>query len=76
MKVNIIKVRVTKLTKNKYKSQQRWQEKNNLIAKTYKLNRNIVEQFKEACEKNGVTQASKLTELMQNFINESNKLEF
>lgn len=64
------------MTKNKYESQQKWQEKNNLVSKTYKLNKIVVDQFKEACEKNGVTQASKLTELMQNFINKSNKLEF
>lgn len=54
----------------KYESQQKWQEKAGLIPKTYKLNKSLVEQFKEACEITGVTQANKLSELMKNFINE------
>lgn len=58
------------MNKNKYESQKRWQEKNNLIPKTYKLNRNIVEDFKKVCEENNVTQASILTELMKKFIDE------
>lgn len=57
---------------SKYKNQQKWQEKAGLIPKTYKLNKNLVEQFKAACELAGVTQANKLSELMKNFINEVN----
>lgn len=59
--------------KNKYESQKKWQEKNGLIPKTYKLDKEVVENFKKACEFNDVSQASKLTELMQNFIDKQIK---
>lgn len=43
------------------------------MSKTYKLKREVVETFAEACEKTGVSQAGKLTELMKGFIEEVNK---
>lgn len=57
---------------SKYESQRKWQEKTGLISKTYKLNASLVKEFKEVCEKINVSQASKLSELMQNFIDETN----
>lgn len=59
------------MEKNKYESQNKWAEKNNVVCKSYKLNKKLIEEFKETCELNGISQASKLTELMRNFINES-----
>lgn len=55
----------------KYESQKKWQEKNGLIPKTYKLNKTLVEEFKEICDKTGVSQAGKLSELMEKFIKEN-----
>ena len=42
-------------------------------SKSYKLKREVVEAFAEACEQAGVSQAGKLTELMKEFINEVEK---
>ncbi len=50
---------------NKYKYQEAYAERNNLIAKTYKINKDLAEQFKQACDSEGVSQASKLQELMR-----------
>ncbi len=57
---------------NKYKAQEAWQRKAGLISKAYKLNSSVVEKFAAACEKQGVTQAKKLTELMEGFISDCN----
>ena len=40
------------------------------MTKGFKLKRDVVEEFEEACEKAGVSQASKITELMKQFIKE------
>lgn len=45
------------------------------MAKTYKLKREIVEDFAEACEKRGVSQAGELMKFMQQFVKETNQLE-
>lgn len=59
--------------RKKYESQRRWQEKNGFIPKTYKLDKRLVEEFKEACDKLGISQASKLSELMCLFVKEIKK---
>lgn len=51
-----------------YKYQEAYAERNNLVSKTYKLNKDTVDEFKATCEANGVSQASKLQELMQEYI--------
>lgn len=51
-----------------YKYQEAYAERNGLISKTYKLNKELVDEFKATCEANGVSQASKLQELMQEYI--------
>ena len=52
----------------KERPQDRWNKKNNLAAKTYRLNNDIAERFKEACNIAGVSQASQLTKMMLEFI--------
>lgn len=52
---------------------RKYEEKAGWMSKTYKLKREVVETFAEACEKTGVSQAGKLTELMKEFINEVEK---
>lgn len=52
---------------------RKYEEKAGWMSKTYKLKREVVETFAEACEKTGVSQAGKLTELMKGFIEEANK---
>ena len=51
----------------KIRPQEKWNAKAGYISKSYKLKREVVEEFAEACQKAGVSQAGKLTELMKNF---------
>lgn len=44
-----------------------------LIAKSYKLKRELAEEFAEACEKAGVAQSRQIANMMQAFIDEQNK---
>lgn len=50
--------------KDKYTAQKRWQEKAGLKSYTFKAYTAISQAFKEACEKNGVSQASVLSAYM------------
>ena len=52
---------------------EKYQKKAGWMSKSYKLKREVVEAFAEACEKTGVSQAGKLTELMKGVIEEVNK---
>ena len=49
---------------------EKYQKKAGWTTKGFKLKRDVVEEFEEACEKAGVSQASKITELMKQFIKE------
>lgn len=49
---------------------ERYQKKVGYISKSYKLKRDIVERFAAACDAAGVSQAAKLTEMMESFISE------
>ncbi len=49
---------------------EKYQKKAGWMTKGFKLKRDVVEEFEEACEKAGVSQASKITELMKQFIKE------
>lgn len=49
---------------------EKYQKKVGWMTKGFKLKRDVVEEFEEACEKAGVSQASKITELMKQFIKE------
>ena len=51
----------------KVRPQDKWNAKAGYISKSYKLKREVVEEFAEACQKAGVSQAGKLTELMKSF---------
>ena len=46
------------------KATRLYESKVGLISKSYKLKKDIVEAFREACEKNGVSQASVLSAYM------------
>lgn len=57
----------------KYKYQEKYQEKVGLISKAYKLDKTLVSEFKDACDKADITQAKQLSIMMQDFINKVNK---
>ena len=52
---------------------KKYQEKVGYTSKSYKLKKDIVDKFADACKKANISQAKKLSELMQNFINDMNK---
>lgn len=49
---------------------KKYQEKAGYVAKSYKLKKDLVRRFADACGAAGVTQAGKLSELMERFIKE------
>lgn len=68
---NRLKGRLTTPIPVKLKTpQDRWQEKAGLISKSYKLQKDVVDDFAKACDVNGISQAKKLTELMSTYSNE------
>lgn len=54
---------------------EKYAKKVGLMSKSYKLKREIVEDFAEACDKRGTSQAGELMKFMQSFIEETKKLE-
>ena len=52
----------------KYEAKAGW------ISKSYKLKKETVEAFAKACDKAGVSQAGKLPEMMNAFVNEVQEL--
>lgn len=49
---------------------KKYQQKMGLIAKSFKIKKSLADDFKEACEKEGVGQAATISRLMQQFIDE------
>ena len=49
---------------------EKYQKKIGIISKSYKLRKDTVDRFKEACDLSGISQAAKITELMEQFIAE------
>lgn len=47
---------------------KKYAEKAGLVSKSYKLKRELVEEFAKACEAAGVSQASQITVMMKEFI--------
>lgn len=61
------------MTEKRQRPQDRWNKKNGLISKSYKLNKDIVEEFAIACEKTSTSQKAQLEKMMKNFIEETKK---
>lgn len=47
---------------------RKYEEKAGWMSKSYKLKREVVEQFAQACQKAGVSQAGQLSKMMSDFI--------
>lgn len=58
---------------DKIRPQDRWNKKNDYISKSFKMYRKTADEFKQACDKAGVSQAATISRLMQEFIDEVNK---
>lgn len=61
------------MDKRQMDRQNAWNEKAGYVSKSYKLKKNTVETFATACAAAGVSQAAKLTELMNGFANSVNQ---
>ena len=60
------------MEEKKIRPQDKWNKKAGLISKSYKLKKDLVEEFAMACEKTGVSQAGQLSKMMREII-DSNK---
>ncbi len=49
---------------------RKYEKKAGWVSKSYKLKKEVVEEFAEACEKAGVSAAGQLTKMMKEFIEE------
>ena len=54
---------------------RKYEAKIGMVSKSYKLKKEIVDQFAEACAAAGTSQAAQLTKMMQEFINITNNHE-
>lgn len=50
---------------------KKYQDKVGLISKSYKLKRELTEEFAEACKRKGTSAAAAITEFMEKFIEET-----
>lgn len=51
----------------KKRPQDIWNEKAGYVSKSYKLKKDVIKDFKDACDRAGVSQASQLTAMMKDF---------
>lgn len=56
------------MTEKKLCRQDRWDAKKGIAAKTYKIDKQVAENFKQACKQVGVGMGPQLTIMMQEFI--------
>ena len=58
------------MPKAQTKATDKWQKKVGIISKSFKLKKELTDEFKEACEKAGVSQAAQTSKMMREFIDE------
>ena len=58
------------MPKAQTKATDKWQKKVGIISKSFKLKKELTDEFKEACEKAGVSQAAQISKMMRDFIDE------
>ena len=58
------------MEEKKRRPQDKWDEKAGMISKTYKVNKNVAEEFQKACKKSSVSMGAQLTKMMEQFIQE------
>lgn len=57
----------------KIRPQDKWDAKEGLAAKTYKVDKRVAEEFQTACKKAGVAMGTQLTKMMKEFIEETER---
>jgi len=58
------------MEEKKSRPQDKWDKKAGLAPKTYKVNREVAEEFQIACKKSGVAMGTQLTKMMKKFVDE------
>lgn len=56
------------MSEEKKRPQDRWNEKNNYIAKSFKMRKELADEFKKACDAAGVSQSGQIVKMMTEFI--------
>lgn len=59
------------MDEKKIRPQDKWNAKAGLISKSYKLKRELVDEFADVCKKANVSQAGQISRMMQDFINQN-----
>ena len=52
----------------KERPQDRWNKKNNYITKGFKMRKELADEFKDVCDKAGVSQSGQIIKMMQDYI--------
>ena len=52
---------------NKLRPQDKWNKKNGLVSKSYKLNQSVIQSFAEACLLDDVSQSKKMSQLLLSY---------
>lgn len=52
--------------------QERWNEKNQYISKSFKMYKSVADEFAQACDKAGVSQSGQIVSMMKQFIEQVN----
>lgn len=60
-------------TNKKVRPQDKWDAKAGVTSKTYKVNKEVAQQFQIACKKAGVAMGTQLTKMMGEFIEQVNE---
>ena len=55
----------------KIRPQDKWNAKAGYVSRSYKLKNDVAVEFKETCERIGVSQAGQLTKMMKQFIDDN-----
>jgi hypothetical protein len=56
------------MEENKKRPQDKWNEKNGYISKSYRMRKELADEFKEVCEAVGVSQSGQIVKMMADFI--------
>ena len=56
------------MEENKKRPQDKWNEKNGYISKSYRMRKELADEFKQVCDAVGVSQSGQIVKMMTDFI--------
>lgn len=57
----------------KIRPQDKWNANNNYVSKSFKMYKDLADEFKEACDKAGIPQSTQVQIMMREFIAKMNE---